>query len=767
MKVETADGCRGRGRRNELSSIHSVSPSCFSRSGPERSPEGVKTDVSRHSGTSASATSTPPPSYRGRSLGSRMQIECNVYAAARRRIQLQYDQLAMNRKKTPYFNPFGDGKSGRPSWLRIILLLWAQLCFGLFLTVSAQSPPPACPYKFSVLDKFPYVAETLRKKQDHAFDCSTLTEGLEIVVSVYLRETGYFLPPVGTSGSCMEAYRSQLVKQGLKSSLNLTSYCRYESVAIDRSTDLCKGVQTASDFQQLVQDADRSLLSNLNKSCGGDLQSTTACGVCNQAQVQTAAVIQQVQRPSKVARACTNYTNVYIAGIVNNPGPLDPGTALCLFYVKTPNHRGGPKPAVFAAVGVIAVLALGGMVGFVFYRRNKKIKKVEEHQAHLRRTRDLLDSSRVPHSSVNWFTIDEIKKATGNFSRDNLLGSGGYGNVYKGTLQDGSIIAVKRFKNCSPAGDANFVHEVEMISSVRHKHLVAIRGCCVDNSGTLDGHQRIILYDYMPNGSLQDHLFPKKRGYVLDWPTRARIAIGMAKGLAYLHHDALPAIFHRDIKASNILLDDNFNARLADFGLAKFTPQGVSHVTTKVAGTFGYVAPEYALYGQLTEKSDVYSFGMVLLELVTGRKALSSSSDDPPQTLLSDWVWPLVKEGLWKAVVDPKMTYSSEEEVERFLLVALLCSHPVSHYRPTIGKGLKMLQGHLKVPELPDRPAPLTSSMLDIEAAGIDGNTHSSNQRTGFSSYTGSSSSRSTFSSRDPLNQSATYKPLVTSSSEL
>ncbi|KAL2650361.1 hypothetical protein R1flu_018489 [Riccia fluitans] len=672
----------------------------------------------------------------------------------------------MNWKKSQSFKQFEDGKSAGTSWLRIIILLWGELCFGLFIIVSAQSPPSDCPYKFSVLDHFPYVADTLRKNQDQGFDCSTVTEGLEIVVSVYLRETGYFLPPVGTSGACMEAYRRQLVKQGVKSSFNLTNYCRYDSVNLDRSTDLCKGVQTASDFQKLIQDADRSLLGNLNQSCGGNLDSTTSCGVCNQAQVQTAAVIQQVQRPSKVVRACTNYTNVYIAGIVNNPGPLDSGTALCLFYVKSPSHNGGPKAVVYAVVGVIAILLLGGIVGFLVYRRKKKIKEAEKHQAHMRRAKDLLDSSRVPHSNVNLFTIDEIKKATGNFSINNLLGSGGYGNVYKAIMQDGSIMAVKRFKNCSPAGDANFVHEVEMISSVRHKHLVAIRGCCVDSSGALDGHQRIILYDYMPNGSLQDHLFPRTRGCVLDWATRARIAIGMAKGLAYLHHDALPTIFHRDIKASNILLDSNFNARLADFGLAKFTPQGVSHVTTKVAGTFGYVAPEYAMYGQLTEKSDVYSFGMVLLELMTGRKALPSNADDPPHTLLSDWAWPLVKEGLWKAVVDPKMTYSIEEEVERFLLVALLCSHPVAHHRPTIGKALKILQGHLKVPEIPDRPAPLTSSKLVIEAGGNDGN-NSGNNRTGFSSYTGSSSSQSTYSSRDPLNKSGTSMPLVASSSEL
>ncbi|KAL2643740.1 hypothetical protein R1flu_011327 [Riccia fluitans] len=643
-------------------------------------------------------------------------------------------------------------------WLPIVVLLW-----GGFLS-SAIGAPISCPYDFSVLDNFPYVAKTVRKNGNRGFDCSSLIAGLEIVAAMYLRETGYFLPPQGTSGACMEAYERQLLKQGVSSSFNLTSSCHSSLFTIDRSTDLCKGVQNISDFRDLIQDADRSLLGTLNQSCRGNLGSTTACGMCNQPQLQTVAVILNVHRLSKETVACSNFTNVYIAGVVNELGPLDPGTASCLFYIKFPKHSTGSKSVVYAVVGVLAVLFLGGVVGFLLHRRKKKREKAKKREAHLKRTKDLLDSSKVPHSSVNWFTIEEIKKATGNFSTGNLLGSGGYGNVFKGTLKDGSVIAVKRFKNCSPSGDANFVHEVEMISSVRHKHLVAIRGCCVDSSGTVDGHQRIILYDYMPRGSLQDHLFPKNRGYVLAWATREKIAIGMAKGLAYLHHDAVPAIIHRDIKASNILLDGDFNARLADFGLAKFTPQDAYHVTTKVAGTFGYVAPEYALYGQLTEKSDVYSFGMVLLELMTGRKALSSTCDDPPHTVLSDWAWPLVKEGLWKDAIDPKMIYSSEEEkdMERFLLVALLCSHPQAHHRPTIVKVLKMLQGHLAIPALPDRPITVSSGTMDIEAGACD-----RNHRTGFSSYTGSSSSQSTFSSRDHFNKSDISTPLVLSSSEL
>ncbi|XVF31270.1 hypothetical protein REPUB_Repub16aG0131200 [Reevesia pubescens] len=200
-----------------------------------------------------------------------------------------------------------------------------------------------------------------------------------------------------------------------------------------------------------------------------------------------------------------------------------------------------------------------------------------------------------------------------NFSMENIVGNGGYANVYKGILEDGSEVALKRFKNCSAAGDATFAHEVVVIASISHVNLVALKGYCTAKV--------------------------KK----LSWPIRQKIAIGVASGLAYLHYGAQP-IIHRNVKASNILLDDTFEPKLADFGLAKFTPDDFSHMSTRVAGTLGYVAPEYALYGQLTEKSDVYGFGVVLLELLSGKKAVIST-DDHHTLLLTDWAWSLVEEG--------------------------------------------------------------------------------------------------------------------------
>ncbi|CAI0395402.1 unnamed protein product [Linum tenue] len=320
-------------------------------------------------------------------------------------------------------------------------------------------------------------------------------------------------------------------------------------------------------------------------------------------------------------------------------------------------------------------------------------------------------------TTVVKFKFDEIKKATRSFSRDSIIGKGGYGNVYKGRLFDDSEVAVKRFKNCSAAGDASFAHEVEVIASVRHVNLVALRGYCIATT-SMEGHQRIIVCELMKNGSLHDHLFAAANNSSsgkLSWPVRQKIALGTARGLAYLHYGAQPGIIHRDIKASNILLDEKFEPKVADFGLAKFNPEGMTHLSTRVAGTMGYVAPEYALYGQLTERSDVYSYGVVLLELLSGKKALLSSnkSDDDRDT---DWAWSLVKEGRGLGVVEDGMPELGDADVmERYVLVAVLCSHPQLYARPTMDQVVKMLETDLVVPSIPDRGLPLVAGMDDIE----------------------------------------------------
>lgn len=226
----------------------------------------------------------------------------------------------------------------------------------------------------------------------------------------------------------------------------------------------------------------------------------------------------------------------------------------------------------------------------------------------------------------------------------------------------------------------------------------------------------MLVYDYMRHGSLADYLF-NKNNPVLEWPERRQIGIGMAKGLAYLHAEVVPHIIHRDIKPSNILLDEHFHARVADFGLAKLTPENETHFTTHIVGTHGYVAPEYALYGQLTGKSDVYSFGVCLLELLSGRPALAESKENPNLCLVTDWAWWLVKEGRTMDVVDVNIRHKGPQDVmQRFVMVGILCAHVLVDFRPSMTEALRMLEGDTDIPEIPDRPLPLNFDMLDLES---------------------------------------------------
>ena len=363
-------------------------------------------------------------------------------------------------------------------------------------------------------------------------------------------------------------------------------------------------------------------------------------------------------------------------------------------------------------------------------KRKKKIAPPEVSQSAIQL--DTVGSS----TTLVCYSIDAIRSATANFSRKNIIGKGGYGNVYKGILPDGSQVALKRFKNCSASGDEEFRHEVEVIASVRHVNLVELRGYCIATT-QLEGHQRIIVCDLMKNGSLHDHLFgwaSTSTDKKLSWPIRQKIAVGTARGISYLHNGIHPSIIHRDIKASNILLDDDFEPKVADFGLAKFAPDGVSHVSTRVAGTLGYLAPEYALYGQLTERSDVYSFGVLLLELLSGRKAIISSDREQP-FVITEWAWALVREGKTLEVIEEGIPEMGPSDVlEKYVMVAVLASHPQLYARPLMDNIVKILESESTVAAIPDRPIPLSSNLDDIETSisssewGLQSSSFSGNQ---------------------------------------
>ncbi|KAE8718798.1 Proline-rich receptor-like protein kinase PERK5 [Hibiscus syriacus] len=308
--------------------------------------------------------------------------------------------------------------------------------------------------------------------------------------------------------------------------------------------------------------------------------------------------------------------------------------------------------------------------------------------------------------SKSKFTYEELARATNGFSDANLLGQGGFGYVHKGILPDGKEVAVKQLKAGSGQGEREFKAEVEIISRVHHKHLVSLVGYCIS------GATRMLVYEFVPNNTLEFHLHGKGRP-TLDWPIRMRIALGSAKGLAYLHEDCNPKIIHRDIKAANILLDFKFEAKVADFGLAKFFSDVNTHVSTRVMGTFGYLAPEYASSGKLTEKSDVFSYGVMLLELISGHKPVGSSYSEDS---LVEWARPLLsralEDGNFDSLVDPKLQKEyNKNEMARMVACAAACVRHSARRRPRMSQIVRALEGESSLSDLNEGMRPGQSNV--------------------------------------------------------
>ncbi|XP_059069686.1 cold-responsive protein kinase 1-like isoform X1 [Cryptomeria japonica] len=303
------------------------------------------------------------------------------------------------------------------------------------------------------------------------------------------------------------------------------------------------------------------------------------------------------------------------------------------------------------------------------------------------------------------FDFKILKKATNNFDEANKLGEGGFGQVFKGTLKNGNIVTIKKLTlGRSPRAIAEFESEVKLISNVHHKNLVRLLGCC------RQGQERLLVYEYMPNSSLDRIIFGEHEK-PLSWKERFNIILGTARGLAYLHEEFHVCIIHRDIKSSNILLDENFQAKIADFGLARLLPHDKSHLSTKFAGTLGYTAPEYASHGQLTEKADTYSFGVVVLEIVSGRKSIDLNQPPDMQYLL-EWVWSLHEENKVLEMVESeeKMEGYNEEEVVRVINLALMCIQGSATHRPSMSEVVTILLSKAEI----DFQKPLQPAFVDV-----------------------------------------------------
>ncbi|KAJ0673459.1 putative protein kinase RLK-Pelle-PERK-2 family [Helianthus annuus] len=283
------------------------------------------------------------------------------------------------------------------------------------------------------------------------------------------------------------------------------------------------------------------------------------------------------------------------------------------------------------------------------------------------------------------FGYMELEEATDGFSGANFLAEGGFGSVHRGVLKDGRMVAVKQHKIASSQGDNEFFSEVDVLSCAQHRNVVMLIGFCVE------GGRRLLVYEYICNGSLDSHLYGRDHG-LLEWSARQKVAIGAARGLRYLHEECrVGCIVHRDMRPNNILLTHDFEALVGDFGLARWQPDGETGVETRIIGTFGYLAPEYAQTGEITEKADVYSFGVVLVELITGRKAVDINLPKGQQ-YLTEWARPLLEEGAITELIDPRLRDSySEAEVRCMSHCASLCIRRDPRSRPRMSQVLWML----------------------------------------------------------------------------
>ncbi|KAM0938353.1 putative protein kinase RLK-Pelle-DLSV family [Dioscorea sansibarensis] len=323
-------------------------------------------------------------------------------------------------------------------------------------------------------------------------------------------------------------------------------------------------------------------------------------------------------------------------------------------------------------VGACVLIALISILIWLFWRR----KNAENSEL---RGLDL---------QTGYFTLRQIKAATGNFNPANKIGEGGFGPVYKGVLPDGSLIAVKQLSSKSKQGNREFINEIGMISALNHPNLVKLFGC------SIEANHLLLVYEYMENNSLASALFGhEETRLTLDWQTRRRICLCIARGLAYLHEESRLKIVHRDIKATNVLLDKDLNAKISDFGLARLFEEDESYISTRIAGTIGYMAPEYAMRGYLTDKADVYSFGVVMLEIVSGMSNGGRRQEEDCVCLL-DWAAILQERGALLEIVDKSLgPYYSEEEALLLLNLSLRCTNHAPALRPTMSTVVSILDG--------------------------------------------------------------------------
>ncbi|KAJ4841989.1 G-type lectin S-receptor-like serine/threonine-protein kinase SD1-1 [Turnera subulata] len=374
------------------------------------------------------------------------------------------------------------------------------------------------------------------------------------------------------------------------------------------------------------------------------------------------------------------------------------------------------------AVGVVVFVAGIIIVGFILCKRRKRLQ--EQVTMSTSFVKNYEDEESNEDMELPAFDISTIANATDHFALKNKLGEGGFGAVYKGKLAEGQEIAVKRLSKNSGQGLREFKNEVILIAKLQHRNLVKLLGCCIE------GNERMLIYEFMPNKSLDNFIFDPNYSKSLDWPQRINIISGIARGLLYLHQDSRLRIIHRDLKASNVLLDNAMNPKISDFGMARtFGGDQLEGSTNRIVGTYGYMAPEYAVDGLFSIKSDVFSFGVLVLEIISGKKNRGFFHPTHLHNLLGH-AWTLWNEGRQLELMDKSVEDSySMSNVQRCIHVGLLCVQQRPEDRPTMSNVVVMLSSEVSLPQ-PKQPGFFTErNFTETESSSSDHILKSSHSR--------------------------------------
>ncbi|XP_062011409.1 cysteine-rich receptor-like protein kinase 10 isoform X2 [Rosa rugosa] len=438
------------------------------------------------------------------------------------------------------------------------------------------------------------------------------------------------------------------------------------------------GGETIYALVQCTPDIDKGNCSNCLQNCISAIP--RCCGGMQGARILKPSCNIRYEVSQFYESTADSVVNVSAQVTPTTPAPLPP---------KQGQKSNTKKTIIIIIVVVIAfvTMLLGGLC--IFLRVKQPRVKLENHDT----------SEEVSFVDSLQYDFENIRSATDDFSDENKLGQGGFGAVYKGRLLNGQYIAVKRLSKSSEQGDREFKNEVMLLAQLQHRNLVRLLGFC------LKEEERLLIYEYIPNTSLNHFIFdPINHGH-LDWETRYKIIGGIVRGLLYLHEDSRLRIVHRDLKPSNILLGEDMNPKIADFGTARLFVMDQTQGDTKtIVGTYGYMAPEYAIHGRFSVKSDVFSFGVLVLEIVSGKKIGSFQNGENEEDLLS-YAWKNWRDDTISNIIDPMLTTGSRNEMIRCIHIGLLCVQENVNDRPTMASVVSMLNSHSLTISVPSKPA--------------------------------------------------------------